>query len=158
MSVVLIEFEFDIYRQIAPQFLMEYICYNLTNLRIHFLKVLKESNYLFVIVIIQSWSWYAPEAGAGGDEVKHLRWVEQLLEPAEELDALVVPGLGVDKDEQWRAVLRSDRLPRLIAPCRVEIDQSISSIFNGFKFHIKLNTSRASDIYIHQRRCSITSV
>ena len=33
-------------------------------------------------------------------EVEHLRRVEQLLEAAQELDALVVSALGVDKDQQ----------------------------------------------------------
>lgn len=42
------------------------------------------------------------QSGTGRDQVEHLGWVEQLLEAPQELDALVVAGLGVDEDQQRR--------------------------------------------------------
>ncbi len=62
----------------------------------------------------------SPEAGAGSDEVEHLRRVEQLLEAPQEADALVVARLGVDEDEQRRAALRPHRLPGLVRACKTK--------------------------------------
>lgn len=44
--------------------------------------------------------WLLPQVWAPIHEVKDLGWVEELLELAQELDALVVPALGVDKGQE----------------------------------------------------------
>lgn len=46
-------------------------------------------------------------------QIKDLSWVEELLEATEELDALIVPALGVDEDEEGAAtpVLRGLPVP-----------------------------------------------
>lgn len=50
-------------------------------------------------------------------EVEDLGGIEQLLEASQELDALIVPGFGVDEDQERRAALRTDGFPRFVRTC-----------------------------------------
>lgn len=55
---------------------------------------------------------FSPQVGASVHEVKHLRWVQQLFEAAQELHALVVTTFGVDKHQEGTGTgWRTGRLP-----------------------------------------------
>ena len=73
---------------------------------------------------------YEPEAGASVHQVEDLGRVEELLEAAEKLDALVIARLGVDEDEEGGAALRSHCLPCIVATWKNPIIGVIKSV-NG---------------------------
>ena len=54
------------------------------------------------------------EARSAIHQIKDLGWIEQLLEASQELDALIVAGFGIDKDQERRAALWADGLPRFV--------------------------------------------
>lgn len=61
------------------------------------------------------------EPRPSGYQIEHLCWIEELLEPAQEFDALIVTRLGVDEDEEGREVRTWPHyVPRLIQAYRVK--------------------------------------
>lgn len=52
-----------------------------------------------------------PQLWASVHQVEHLGWVEELLELAEELHALVVPAFGVDEDQEGAGARGRGGLP-----------------------------------------------
>lgn len=55
-----------------------------------------------------------PESRSAVHQIENLSRIEELLETAQKLDALIISRLGVDKDQEWRTSLRPHRFPGLV--------------------------------------------